>query len=711
MGEEAQVGVGERSHLRSPRVITSISQVHAAVANLLADDVFCFDVETNEHTKDHPNPRSNEVTWIGLGGPGQVYLIPMGHPKGITLSREHKERTPAYTLYGPEDPRSYTKLGKISMRLIEHTVPAVFAPPPEQLSPGEVFEALRPLFFSDRAKLGHNVKFDLQTIAKYLDGEIPPGPYHDTILIRHTLTEDLTDYGLKATTCDWFGIPKVQRKKFYPDLGKQGVSNFGLDDVARYLAKDIRFCWLQFCYFFPRLIRKGLLPIYEFEMTLYPVLMEIEQHGFSVDPGRLDGVRRDLEENLRRLEQQVWLLAGDQFPLSNTDAKRWIMFGEGKPAFGTVMDPDSPNYGRSTRRPLKSQKLRVISRTEETDVPQITKYVLEYYADRGNKMAEWLLEWSLLEKLRGTFITGLGNLLTDTGGALPTIHTSFKQHGTVTGRLSSASPNLQQLPREGGKRSIRDLFVAGPGGILIVADYDQIELRCCAAQSGDKAMTAVFMEGRDIHAEATAAALRIPASDVTKEMRQVGKTLNFAALYGAQAGKVAAVAGGSKQRGEQFLDRYYKQFSEIIPWKIRVLKEAKRRGSRSEPYKFPPYVSIPPFGRQRRLPDLYSPYDTSRWYAERQAINAMIQGFASYITKMAMLALDEQLADLPAAMVVQVHDEVVVWTLEDRVDEVLPLVVSTMSGIRGTDGTPILGDIPLLVSAEVGYSWAEAKGK
>jgi DNA polymerase I-like protein with 3'-5' exonuclease and polymerase domains len=705
VGEEAQVGVGDRPHLRYPKVITEITAVHAAVENLLADDVFCFDVETNEPTGS-PNPRVNEVTWIGLGGPGQVYLIPMGHPKGVTLVREHKERTPAYTLFGPEDPRSYTKTGKISMRLIEHTVPAVFARPPDQLTPAEVFDALRPLFFSDRAKLGHNVKYDLQSIAKYYEDEIPPGPYHDTILIRHTLAEDLTDYGLKPTTCDWLGIPKVQRKTFYPDLGKQGVHNFGLDDVARYLAKDIRFCWLQFCHFFPRLVRKGLLPIYEFEMTLYPVLMEIEQRGFSVDSSRLDTVRVDLEKRIHELEEQCWLLAGDQFPLSNTDAKRWIMFGEGKPAFGTDMNPASPTYMRSTKRPLRSQRLRVITRTEETEVPQITQAVLTHYADRGNKMAEWLLEWSLLDKLRGTFVEGLSALLTDTGGALPTIHTSFKQHGTTTGRLSSATPNLQQLPRGS---TIRDLFVAGPGGILIVADYDQIELRCCAAQSGDKSMTKVFMEGRDIHSEATAAALRIPAADVSKDMRQVGKTLNFAALYGAQAGKVAAVAGGSKQRGEQFLNRYYKEFSEIIPWKVRVLKEARARGDRASPFTHPPYVAIPPIGRQRRLPDLYSPYDNWRWYAERQAINAMIQGFASYITKMAMLALQEQLADLPAAMVVQVHDEVVVWTLEDRVDEVLPLVVSTMSDIRGTDGIPILGEIPLLVSAEVGYSWAEAK--
>lgn len=691
--------------MRLPHVITDIAEVHDAVERLSRSDVVCIDVETREKVKDNPNPRTNEVTWLGIGGPGQVYLIPLSHPKGVTLVREHRDKTPACMLYDADDPRSKTKTGQVSMRMVEHTVPATFASPPVQLSPAAVFEAVRPLLFSDRAKLGHNVKFDLQTIAKYYGGEIPPGPYHDTILIRHVLTENLPDYTLKTLTMDWLGIPLHRRKRFYPNLGKAGVDSFGLDEVARYLAKDIRYCWLQFQFFYPRLIARGLQPIYDFEMSVYPVLMDIEQAGFCVDGSNLGQVKANLEQRLHELEEQCWIAAGGQFPLSNTEAKRWVLFGHGRPA--PTWDLDKARKIPGTK--LRSQNLRALSLTEETKVPQVTQAVLKYYADRGNHMAEWFLEWSLLEKLRGTFVEGLSKMLTPHERGLPTIHTSFKQHGTVTGRLSSASPNLQQLPR--GSR-IRDLFVAGPGHVLIVADYDQIELRCVAHQSGDPVMTQVFKQGSDIHAQATAAALRIPVGDVTPDLRQVGKTLNFATLYGATKGKIASVAGGSEARGQQFLDRYYAQFAALKPWKARMLREARARGDRANFISQPPAVLIPPIGRLRRLPDLYNPEDWKRWRAERQAINAIIQGFASNITKMAMLGLHSNLAELPAWMVVQVHDEIVVCCQEDWVDEVLPIVVSTMGDIRDSDGGPILGDeIPLLASAGVGYSWSQAKGK
>ena len=702
--------------LRVPHVITDVAEVHAAVGKLLAGEAFCIDIESRERQKDYPNPRTNEVTWVGLAGHGQVYLIPMGHPKGITLVPEHRAKRTLVEIYGLDDPRVLTKTGKISQASKEVTIPAVYAPPPPQLWQHEVFDALQPLLFSERAKVGHNVKFDIQSVAKYYGGKIPPGPYHDTIVSTHVLDESLDAYDLKSLTCEWLHIPLYRRAKFYPNMGKSGIDNFGLDEIARYLTKDLHYCWVRHQMMMDKLRRKKLMPVYDFEMDIYPVLIDIEQGGFSVDPDQLDSVRTELQDGISHIEEEAWVLAGDTFSLSHTDTKRWVMFGEKettKPAFGTVVDKDSPEFGKSTRRPLKSQNLRVISRTTETKVPQVTQAVLESYADRGNRMAELFMEWSLMEKLRGTFVEGLSALLTyHDGDDLPRIHTGFKQHGTVTGRLSSARPNLQQLPR-GTK--IRDLFVAGPGRVLIVADYDQIELRCTAEQSGDKVMRQVFMEGRDIHRQAAAAALRMKPEDISAEMRQVGKTLNFATLYGAAEMKIAMVAGGSIQRGREFLDRYYAQFAGLKPWKNRVLRDARARGDRADFMSHPPSVLIPPLGRLRRLPDLYiNPHDKADgwrcWRAERQAINAVIQGYASYITKMAMKDLAPILKEYPARMVVQVHDEIVVSVDEKWVSEVQPLVVSTMGGIRGMDGQPILGDIPLIASAGVGYSWAKAKG-
>ena len=688
---------GSRPLLRVPHVLTTLDEVHAAVEKLLASPHFVIDIESREKIKDAPNPRTNEVTWVGLGCCGQTYLIPMGHPKGPVLKARHKEKTAACLLFPADDPRAFTKLGKPSMRMVEHTVEATYAKPIPQLYPSQVFEALEPLLFSDRGKIGHNVKYDLLSIAKYFAGRIPPGPYHDTILIRHCLSENLGLYDLKTLVCTWFEIPLHKRKTFYPNLGGQGVDNFGIDEVARYLAKDVRYCWMMFQKWYPMLKRKGMQAVYDFEMSVYPVLMAIEDHGFPIDKSGLGEVREELETRIAEIEQQCYIMAGGEFPLSNSDTKRWVMFGEGD----AVCDA-------ATGAPLRSQKLRVRSRTPENQLPQVTKAVLQVYANRGNHMAEWLLEWSALEKLRGTFVTGLDNMLVANGNGLQTIHTSFKQHGTVTGRFSSTKPNLQQMPR-GSK--IRKLFVAGTGHVLIVADYDQIELRCLAKEANERNMIDTFLRGVDIHKAAAASMYRIALESVDDNMRQTGKTANFGTAYGAGPERIAAVAGVPVKEGEKFLERYYAGFPGLLPWKARMIRAAKARGDRANIASQPPYVVIPPIGRYRRLPELFELEDWKRWHAERQAINAIIQGMASYITKLAMLRLDQDLRDLPAQMVVQVHDELAVRVDERYVDDVLALVVEGMSDVRDQDGLPILGEIPLLVSANVGYSWSDAKGK
>jgi DNA polymerase-1 len=208
--------------------------------------------------------------------------------------------------------------------------------------------------------------------------------------------------------------------------------------------------------------------------------------------------------------------------------------------------------------------------------------------------------------------------------------------------------------------------------------------------------------------------MQIPLDQVTDSLRHVGKTLNFATGYGAGAERIAAVAGVTKKRGQQFLDRYYAEFSALEPWKKRVLQEARDRCDTASPVTNPPYVIIEPSGRIRRLPELLNYYSGDEWVryrAERQAINAVVQGFASNIAKLAMISLHEQLLDLPAQMLVQVHDEVVIKVDKRYLDMVLPIVQDTMSGVLNPQGDPILGEIPLVVSTGVGYTWADAKGK
>jgi len=384
-------------------------------------------------------------------------------------------------------------------------------------------------------------------------------------------------------------------------------------------------------------------------------------------------------------------------------------------------------FGAVRNKPLVSQNLPVVSRTQKTRIAQVTQEILETYENLGNPMASALLEFSQLEKLRGTFIGAPANGDTEATGiykrmvklkthAYPTVHASFKQHGTVTGRFSAADPNLQQLPRGS---TIRSLFVAEPGYTLIVADYDQIELRVAGFLSGDPSMLYVFTSGEDIHRRAAAVMFQIAPEKVTDAQRQVGKTQNFAVLYGAGEEKIAFVAQCSIPRAKSLIKNYYAEFEALEPWKNKLLREARRAGSTLEFGHKPPHVLIPPFGRKRRLPLLYAEqlqllprgnYGATR-RAERQAVNAKVQGMASSITKLAMRDLHTQLRPFDAHMLAQVHDEIVVMTNEDDLTEVLPMVERVMSGVLHPDeGTPILGEVPLVVSAAYGHTWAEAKG-
>lgn len=659
-------------HRAVPHLITTVEELRAAVDELLSHTHFVIDVETT-----FGNPHTNEVLWVGLGSRGCVHLIPINHPLGFVDVPEHYEmRLP------PEEERKVLTSGALSKAKKRYRVPTTYTPRPEQLPPDVVFGELERLLFSDRHKIGQNTKFDLMSVSKYYGGRIPPGPYHDTIVVTHLLDENRMTYGLKEVVMDWLDVPQVKRKTFYPNLGKSGVEVEPIDAVARYLAKDIRYTWLYWCNQFPRLAKQDLTAAYDLEMGLYGVLMNMERNGFPVDLARLKTVGAEMVEEIRGIEGEAWSIAGYQFELTNLNIKRDLLF-----------------------KPKKQggQGLAPRSYTEKTHTAQLNKATLEYYAERGNRLAMLFLEWSALEKLRGTFIEGLGKHLIN-----GRIHTSFKQHGTVTGRLSAHEPNLQQIPARGDGAIIREMFVPLPGHILIDADYDQIELRCAAYLSGDVSMMDVFKQGQDIHRAAAAAMYTVPMDEVTKDQRQAGKGQNFLTLYGGGAPKLARTAGVDIPTAELFIKRYYQQFPHLAAWKEGIVEDAKKLGKRNDPFRYPAYASIPPFNRRRRLPDLLSINEYERYRGERQAVNAVVQGFASCVMKLALIELDRALPAFGAQMLVTVHDEIVVMCAEERADEVQETVERIMGSVS-LAGVPILGDVPLVASANRGYTWAEAK--
>jgi DNA polymerase-1 len=667
MYEQEMTGGGPRL---SPMVIRTQEQLAEAVAYVSLYDEFVVDVETN-----FAHPKINEISWVGLAVPDRVVLIPMGHPKGVLC-------TPSYTekRIPPEEERKVLKSGKLSGLKKKYTVPATFAEPGTQLRQDIVFEALSPLFFSDRTKIGHNLKFDLESIAKYYGGKIAPGPYVDTILLTHVLDENLDRYGLKELVMDWLRVPPnpESRKSFYPNLGKIGVHEQPIDEVAQYLAKDVWFTYLYYKEHIKLLRRTpDLEETFRVEMGLYPVLMDMELTGIKIDVELLRKRGEELEHERAATAGRIWSICGEQFPISNPTMKRKYLFGPKKDG---------------------GQGLKPLTFTAKTNTPQLNQATLEHYAQE-NELAAMMLEWSEKDKIIGTFIEGLTEKLVNSR-----LHTSFNQHRTVTGRLSSMNPNLQQIPRGD---MIRDAFTADEGCLLTVADYDQVELRCAAFLSDDKEMVRVFREGLDIHAQAASAMLGVPLEEVTKDQRQVGKTQNFGTLYGAGPQKIAQVADCSMEQAEEFIDRYFQQFAGLSAWKDSMIKKARNNGRRNDPRRIP-YAEIPPFGRYRRLPDLYADEIRDRARAERQVINSIVQGFAANVMKLAMIDLHEKTKGTPIQIILNVHDELVVQAPEDMIEDVRDLVVSTMEGVT-YNGSPVLGEVPLTAEAGIAKRWSEAK--
>jgi DNA polymerase I-like protein with 3'-5' exonuclease and polymerase domains len=814
----------------APVLVRTSSQLERVVEEFSQFDTLVVDVETTML-----GPYTNEILWIGLGVPGRVALIPLQHPNGRLLVPVHEETVlPPWEerkILTTKDPVTGDFKRSVAKRKVR--VGPVFGPPGQQLWADAAFKVLEPLLFSDVTKIGHNLKFDLLSMKKYF-GAVPPGPYEDTIILAHVVNEERLSFGLKELTGDWLKLDAKRRQAYYPSLGSKGVQNFGLDQVARYLTQDIRFCWYLRNLFWEQIQRHHLERVVEIEMSLYPVLMNMESVGFPVDLGQLGEKKVLLEAQISEIEQECWSIVGRQFPLTNTGEKRRALF-------------DAVSDG--------GQGLAPLTVTPKEGLPSVTAAVLDYYADR-NEVARLFKEFAEAEKIRGTFIEGLRSH----AGADGRIHTSFKQHGTVTGRLcvdpetliemprdlrrypdgvplrevsvgdwvysfdwhknlclrqvtwvgstkvsetvdieildkktgvatmlraspghlvrmfdgdwrpvgmlkpgerlmgmvrrgvdegyeamkrsnhtvvsispgpvqqlwdlevegthsfvgagvalhnSASEPNLQQLPRGS---VIREMFVAPEGETLIVADYDQVELRVAAELSGDEGMRRAFQVGDDVHKLAAAAMFRVHPESVTDLQRAVGKTQNFAVLYGASPDRVASVARVSRKTAEVFIRRYYEQFSMIQPWKEKLLQEVRESGDPGDLRRSPPFVQIPPVGRRRRLPALYSMDRGERFRAERQAVNALVQGFASYILKLAMIEMHQQFQGYPAAMLVTVHDELVVCTADSNVGATATLVKRVMESVTYR-GRPIFKHVPLVASVGKGHSWAAAKGK
>ena len=401
----------------------------------------------------------------------------------------------------------------------------------------------------------------------------------------------------------------------------------------------------------------------EVELPLVPVLREMEAAGVRIDVDKLRQAEQTLSEELNALEQRIYALAGETFNINSPRQVGELLFDKLK------LDAKA-----------KKSKNGQYSTSEE---------VLSALRDK-HEIVGLILEQRELKKLISTYISALPGYIDPKDGK---IHTTYNQTVTATGRLSSSNPNLQNLPiRSERGRFIREAVIPDEGCLFLSADYSQIELRLMAHFSQDEHMLAAFRSGQDIHAATAAKIYGLPIEEVSKDQRRNAKTANFGIIYGISAFGLSQQLGCSRTEAKQLIDDYFAAFPRVISYIESQKEQARVRG----------YAETL-FGRKRYLPDINSHNATVRAFAERNAVNAPIQGTAADIIKMAMVSIHRRLKEegLRAQMIMQVHDELNFNVPKDEVDRVREIVVSEMQNA-------VHLSIPLIAECGVGGNWLEA---
>jgi DNA polymerase-1 len=398
----------------------------------------------------------------------------------------------------------------------------------------------------------------------------------------------------------------------------------------------------------------------EYELPLVPVLARMEHAGIGVDRAYLEGMGADLREKIGVLESRIHEVAGEPFNVNSTDQLRAILF--------------------------EQMKLPVLKKTS-TGKPSTDASVLKKL---DHPLVDALLEYRELEKLRSTYVDGYLPLVDPDGR----IRTRFNQMAATTGRLSSDSPNLQNIPvRSESGMTIRRAFIAGEGNEFLVADYSQIELRVLAHMSGDPFLIDAFQQGLDIHTATAARVWDVSPEDVSSEQRRRAKMINFGLLYGMEAFGLADRLGISRDEASEHIDAYFSQFHQVKEYMSSVVTLARNQG-----------YTTTLFGRRRYLPELKSDNFRIRQMGERMALNAPVQGTAADIIKKAMIDLDQTIRDekLATTLLLQIHDELILEVPEDEKVVAEKLVVETMEGVAGLD-------VPLKVDVAWGSDLAAVK--
>jgi len=513
-------------------------------------------------------------------------------------------------------------------------------------------------------KIGQNIKFDILVLRKY--GVRVRGKLFDTMIAHYLLNPELR-HGMDYLAETYLNYKTVAIEELIGPKGKgqKTMRDVPIEQVAEYAAEDADITLKLHNYFAPEIEKAGIKSLFEdIEMPLVFVLAEMEYTGVKLDTAALKQSSEQLTTELIKLETEIHEMAGMEFNINSTKQVGEVLFDQLK-----------------IEEKVKKTKTGNYSTNEET---------LEKLRSKHPIVGK-LLEYRGLKKLLSTYIDALPELINPNTGK---VHTSFNQTVTATGRLSSTNPNLQNIPiRDALGREIRKAFIPENEDCLFFsADYSQIELRIMAHLSKDEHMIEAFRSGEDIHAATAAKIYGIPVEEVNSDMRRKAKTANFGIIYGISVFGLAERLTIARSESKELIDGYFRSYPQVREYMDECVRIAKEKG----------YVETL-FKRKRYLPDINSGNAIVRGYAERNAINAPIQGSAADIIKLAMVRIHRriQAKNLKSRMILQVHDELNFNVYKSEFDLVKQIVLEEMENV-------IKLEVPLIADCGSGANWLEA---
>ena len=542
---------------------------------------------------------------------------------------------------------------------------AYYVPVPDNRAEAmQLLSKFKPVFEDERiGKIGQNIKFDLMMLENY--GIVVKGKLFDTMIAHYLLNPELR-HGMDYLAEILLRYRTIHIEELIGPRGKNQLNmrQVPLDKIAEYAAEDADITWQLKTILETQIIENNLQELfYEIEMPLVRVLAQMERNGMLIDDFALAQSSQVLTDNMRQIEREIQKIAGENVNISSPKQIGELLF----------------------------DRLKVVDKAKKTKTGQYVtdEETLETLRSKHPVIGQ-ILDYRGLKKLLSTYIDALTKLNNNKTGK---VHTSFNQTVTATGRLSSSNPNLQNIPiRDEQGKEIRKAFIAEPGCVFVSADYSQVELRIMAHLSNDTNMVQAFLSDQDIHAATAANIYHVPLEAVTSDMRRKAKTANFGIIYGISVFGLSERLSIPRAEAKELIDGYFATFPQVKAYMDSCIEKARQTG----------YVETL-FHRKRFLADINSHNANVRGFAERNAINAPIQGSAADIIKLAMVRIHRRLQEegLQTKMILQVHDELNFNVPQAELEQVKTLIKTEMEGAFALC-------VPLKVDIGVGQNWLEA---